>query len=142
MAEAAQARVQEAVNNLVDELDKSKLRKLQGDMHRCAAACCDRGDSTLEQVHRCIEDCSSRVSSAQNVIQSELNNFQERLQRCVLQCQDKVRDQILPTTTENQAKAFRGDYERCVVQCADDHVDLVPGLLKRMKDTVTTLSDR
>jgi len=136
MAEAAQARVQDAVNKLVNDLDRSQLRRLQGEMHTCAAACCQRQEASLEQVHHCIEDCSKGVASAQTFIQGELNNFQERLQRCVLQCQDKVRDKILPSTTEAEVAKFRENYEQCVVHCADSHVDLIPNLFKRMKETL------
>lgn len=45
-------------------------------MHTCAANCCSKQEASLEQVHRCIEDCSKRVTAAQNFIQTELNNFQ------------------------------------------------------------------
>ncbi|GAB6023183.1 hypothetical protein CHUAL_008008 [Chamberlinius hualienensis] len=134
MAEQAQTRVQKAVNELVNELDRTHLRKVQGDMHRCAANCCDNGNFTLEQVHRCIEDCSKDITSAQNFVQEELNNYQNRLQRCVISCQDSIRDKIVPSTTDEEMNKHKANFEKCVIKCADTHVDLIPGLLVRMRE--------
>ncbi|XP_013777296.1 protein FAM136A-like [Limulus polyphemus] len=134
MAQEAQARVQKAVNSMVEELDKSCLRKMQGDMHRCAASCCDKTGMNIDEVHRCIETCSEKMNKAQNYVQNELSNYQDRIQRCVMQCQDAIRDNVTPETTEAEVQKYRDQFESCVVKCAETHVDMVPGILKRMKN--------
>ena len=55
------------------------------------------------------------------------------MQRCVLQCQDTIRDRITPGATEEQLGVFKKDFEQCVVKCADTHIDLIPSILKRIK---------
>ncbi|CAG0922144.1 unnamed protein product [Notodromas monacha] len=100
MADAAQIRVQDAVTQMINDLDKLTLRRMQGDMHRCAARCCDDRESHLEAIHRCIENCAIPLNKAQTKVQGEMQQFQNRLQRCVLTCQDKVQDTLRPETTE------------------------------------------
>ncbi|CAN8000071.1 unnamed protein product [Ixodes pacificus] len=134
MADEAGARVQKAVESMIQDLDKSCLRRMQGDMHKCAARCCDDMTTTMEGVHRCIESCSEHLNRAQNQIQGELGNFHDRIQRCVMQCQDTVRDQVLPSTTDADAAKYKTQFDTCVVKCADTHIELVPQLLKRMKE--------
>jgi hypothetical protein len=49
---------------------------LQGDMHRCSAKCCDVKTSGLDDVQRCVENCSIPLTQAQNFMQQEVENFQ------------------------------------------------------------------
>lgn len=60
--------------------------------------------------------------------------MQDRLQRCVMSCEDKVRDKISSTTTEGDMAKFREEVEACAVNCADEQVKLIPGLTKKMLD--------
>lgn len=53
-----------------------------------------------------------------------------------MQCQDNIRDKITPSTTEEQIGAFKKDFEQCVVKCADTHIDLIPSMLKRIKEVL------
>jgi hypothetical protein len=62
--------------------------------------------------------------------------LQDRLQRCALECQDKIRDKVTPSTTEADMIKYRGEMEGCVRQCADTYVNLIPNLMKKMKETL------
>ncbi|CAG0878959.1 unnamed protein product [Darwinula stevensoni] len=128
MAEAAQARVQDAVTKMINDLDKSILRKMQGNMHICAAKCCTNTEANLEEVHACIEQCARPLTGAQNYVQSEMQHFQDRLQRCVITCQDGIKDRVLPETTEAQPHADEG---------ASGSSSCVP--VVRWRTTVTTV---
>lgn len=63
-------------------------------MHRCAATCCDNRESSLERVQKCVENCSAPLNWAQNYVQEELGSLQNKLQRCVMNCNDDVRVQL------------------------------------------------
>ncbi|XP_015790437.1 protein FAM136A [Tetranychus urticae] len=134
MSDKAQQMVQDGIKDLIEKIDKDHLRKIQGEMHRCAAKCCDQTDLSLNEVHNCISKCSSEVSKAQNYMSNELANFQNRLERCAMQCQDDIRDKIGPNASEGDVDKFRNKYEDCIVKCADSHVKLLPTMLKRMKE--------
>lgn len=56
----------------------------QGDMHLCAAKCCDDKNASMDNVQGCIERCSAPVNRAQQYLQKELGEYQGRLQRCVM----------------------------------------------------------
>uniref|UniRef100_T1IIX2 Protein FAM136A n=1 Tax=Strigamia maritima TaxID=126957 RepID=T1IIX2_STRMM len=142
MAEATVARVQLAVDKFLTDIDKFSLRKLQANMHACALKCCQNEDASLEQVQRCVQDCSGPLSSAQSYVQTEMNSFQDRLQRGVLECQDKIRDKIGPNTSEDDVMVYRGEFEKCVDKCADTHINLLPLMFKRMKETLSSQNNK
>lgn len=75
------------------------------------------------------------VSNLYNIVNSK-NRFQDRLQRCAMDCQDQVRDKIGPNTTEDDVSKHRGAMEKCVVKCADTHIALIPTLMKRVKEVL------
>lgn len=134
MIEEQKVRVEEAIKNLADEIDKQRLTKIQADMHGCAANCCHNTKYSMEQVHRCIENCSLRLTKAQLFVQNELGNFQNRLQRCVMQCNDEVNDKLGTNPTDAQMRMYTKEFEGCAVKCVDKHLALMPSMLKKMND--------
>ncbi len=91
MAEEAQAKVQTSVKNFVNEVDRNHLRKMEKEMHECAARCCSNNVASMNEVQACVEKCSEGPRRAQQMVQAELQRFQQALDRCVAGCQDKVR---------------------------------------------------
>lgn len=70
------------------------------------------------------------------------NAFQDRIQRCAQSCQDNLRDKISPSTSETQIAAYKKDFEGCVVNCAETHIQLVPAMLKRVKEFLNRTTDQ
>ncbi|KAL5022608.1 hypothetical protein ScPMuIL_001763 [Solemya velum] len=134
--EDAQARVQKAVTSMFQDLDKDVIRKMQADMYLCSAKCCENMSARVEDVQGCIDRCSEKLNKTQTFVQNELQMYQDRLQRCAMDCQDKARDGVGSNTTENEITKFRGEMEKCVVKCADTHINLLPAMYKRMKEIV------
>lgn len=52
-------------------------------MHLCAVKCCDDKTGGIDNLHNCIERCSAPVKRVQKYVK-ELQDFQGRLQRCVI----------------------------------------------------------
>jgi len=129
----AQEKMQAEMGELVNEIDKSHLRKIQLKMHQCAATCCANERASLEETHSCIEVCSRSVHVAQGYVQKEVGGFQERLQRCVLDCQDRTKDKVGVNPTDQEMEGLKTEFEKCAIRCVDDHLKLIPNLLKRMK---------
>lgn len=42
--------------------------------------------------------------------------MQGRLQRCVMECNDKIKDQMPPNPSETEIARFTSDFERCAVK--------------------------
>jgi len=135
MAEAAQSRVQSAMKEFINEIDRSRLRNLERDMHLCAAKCCDDPGANIDDVHRCVERCQQPTVRAQQFVQSELERFQEGLSRCVLQCQDEVKDKVGPNTPEAEIRKYRGEFEGCAINCCDKNIKKLPMLMTKLKTT-------
>jgi len=136
--ENIQNRVQDAITNMIHTLDKEHLRKMQADMYRCSATCCETPQFNMDEAQHCVERCSKPLNEAQNTISQELQSLQDRLQRCAMDCQDKVRDKVGPKTTEVEVSKYRTEMESCVVKCGDTHIALVPAMMKRIKEVLSS----
>ena len=60
-------------------LERENVRKMQGLMFWCSAACCEESLASMQQVHQCIERCHALLAQAQALVSSELEKFQDRL---------------------------------------------------------------
>lgn len=121
MAEAAQSRVQNAMKDFINNIDRTKLRPVQKAMYLCDADCMSDPSASMEEVimrhscatsngnqcdsncmiiitcvqaQRCVERCSAPAQKAQQYVQSELEQFQASLGRCVQMCQDEIKDKV------------------------------------------------
>ncbi|KAH9513203.1 hypothetical protein Btru_034366 [Bulinus truncatus] len=121
---------------MVNSLDTECLRRMQVDMYQCSAKCCQDTKASLEDVQKCIDNCSKDVNKAQAYLQNEIELFQNRLQRCAMSCQDKLRDELPAKPSDKDVERGRFTLEKCVIQCADKHVELVPALTKKMLETL------
>ena len=79
-----------------------------------------------EEMHRCLQQCGEPIARHEAAVMGELQQFQQRIQRCVVQCQDKQAGQTAPDTKK---------YEKCVSECAvfyqKELAQLKPKLLKK-----------
>lgn len=66
--------------------------------------------------------------------------FKDRLQRCAMSCQDKMRDGMPAKPSDQDVQRGRAYMEKCVVECADSHVNLIPTLTKKMLETLKSKS--
>lgn len=53
-------------------------------------------------------------------------------------CQDEVKDKMGANPKESDIDRYRGQFEDCVVKCAESNMKLIPGMLKRMKETISS----
>lgn len=132
-----QKRIEDATKRLVHEIDAEYLRRMQAVMHRCAARCCEDKTSSMESVHRCIQNCSVPLTEAQNYVQEEFSSCQNRLQRCVLECNDTIKDKMGASPSETEVKKYNLEFENCAIKCVDKHVEVLPSMMKRMKDVLS-----
>jgi len=139
MAQKAEAKVQSAITALVDDVDKSFLRNKQYEMHTCASKCCLDKTLSVQQVNECISDCSVPLKTGQTIFQRELEDFQSRLQRCVMVCQDDIKDRVATDTTEAQVNIFKADFEVCAMKCVDQHISNLPNIRRRIQDSFNKL---
>ncbi|XP_022909820.1 protein FAM136A-like [Onthophagus taurus] len=137
MVEQQRQRVEQEMTKMVNEIDRDFLRKMQGTMHRCAAKCCDDNVMSLESVQRCIENCGVQLNESQNYVQRELEGLQHRLQRCVMDCNDTVKDKMGPNPANTEISKYTLMFENCAVKCVDKHLELIPSVMKAIKNVLS-----
>lgn len=86
MIEDQRKRIEKAVADMIQDMYKTHLRKMQSDMHLCAMNCCDdrNRQPSLDNVQSCIEDCAVPLLRAQDYVQHELGELQSNLQNCIM----------------------------------------------------------
>lgn len=90
----------------------------------------------MDSVQMCISSCSKDLAAASQVVQEELANYQNRLNRCAMDCEDKVKDKVPANAKTDQLDRYRAIYEDCVVKCIDTATSGLPGLSTRIKDRI------
>ncbi|XP_032608254.2 protein FAM136A [Taeniopygia guttata] len=136
MAEAAQGRVQAAVESAVQGLEREQIRAMQGAMFRCSARCCEDAAASMQEVQRCIERCHAPLTRAQAIVTAELEQFQDRLSRCSLQCSDQAKDALEAGGSEPRV---RDQLDACLATCGEQHLRLVPSMAKKMRDGLASI---
>ncbi|KAK9505603.1 hypothetical protein O3M35_009615 [Rhynocoris fuscipes] len=136
MVDQQSRKIEDAMKKIVNEIDTDYLRKMQANMHRCAARCCDNSTDSMEQVHRCVQNCSASLTEAENFVKQEFNTVQNRLQRCIMECNDEIRDKAGPSPTDSDMNRYTAEFEKCATKCVDKHIEQLPAMLKRMKEVL------
>ncbi|CAK9817374.1 Protein FAM136A [Anthophora quadrimaculata] len=135
MVEEQQKRVEEHTNKMLEEIDKS-MRKMKGGAYRCAADCCDNEMYTIQKIQKCVQNCNSSLDQAQDYIKDEIERVQNRLQRCVMDCSDRIKDAAGPNPTQRDLEKYSDQFEKCITKCADNYCNMLPNLEKTMKNVL------
>ncbi|XP_042466774.1 protein FAM136A-like [Zingiber officinale] len=119
-----------AAKNLLDPVQDHVNFNLQQAYFKCAYECFDRR-RRQEEINNCVEHCSVPVVNANNLVETEMAKFQERLNRSLMVCQDKfeaAKFQKLKTDAAN-------DLESCVNQAVDDNLVSLPHVVDHIKSS-------
>ena len=136
MAQGAQERVQNSLREFVNHVDKSHLREVERQMHLCAAECCTDKNSSIRDNLACKEKCEIPAAKAQQYLQAELERFQDSLNRCILSCQDDIKDVMTPTPSEAEVEKFKHEFDSCAIKCCDTNIAKLPTLSKRVMEAL------
>lgn len=109
-------------------------------MHRCAAKCCDDSSLSIESVQSCVKGCQTELTSATGYVQREISAFEGKLERCAMDCQDKVREKVAPGTKPEDMDKFRQMYEDCAFKCIDTNIHSLSGMTSRIKANIKAKS--
>lgn len=77
----------------------------------CSAKCCDSAGGQGEAFHACLQSCASPPDKAEQRVQQELMELQQRLSRSMAVCQDKAADIMRDGGKEEKAQRV---LEACV----------------------------
>jgi hypothetical protein len=109
------------------QIDVERIRPFSRAMYLKMAECYNSKSASSNDIQRCLGDASAPAQVAQNVVQNELNQFQKRLERCMMDCRDEVNDRYPTIDAKNQAAA-QGMYDKGAIKCADKHIAMMKSL--------------
>ena len=115
------------MERMIAVLDKSHLRNLQKQSYLCMASCCDASDSA-RSLQDCCNDCERRVQIAEKIVQVSMNDFQERLQRCVKRCQDAAQESLPVNPSDSDIVKAQDSLAHCAANCAQEYEKQIPKL--------------
>ncbi|RDD42746.1 Protein FAM136A [Trichoplax sp. H2] len=152
MMESVASRASAALEEVVKEVEDRYIRKLQADCrmvscvvegkaYRCCAACCENKSLTGHLVQDCVTNCVSDVNRAQEICNQEFGNFQERLNRCALDCQDKIKDKMSSNMNDVEMSKLTKQMEQCFSECVDTRIKLLAKMRKRLASQLDKMVD-
>jgi hypothetical protein len=100
------SKVEGDLTNMVDEIERLKLRPMGRQMYSCIVSCYDKAgkNGRKEQIEQCAQQCQIPYQQAQAVTQQEIGNFQNRLQNGMMQCQNDAQAMVTPDMQGNDKK--------------------------------------
>lgn len=131
-----QEKLQRAVHNMMETVERERIRPLQRKSHLKIADCFGNTKASSSEVEQCANNCFVPLQHIQSAVQREMNQFQDRLSRCSMDCQDQARDRFSDSKDEAGAKKFMNS---CMSTCVDRHISLlksVQGALERDIDAM------
>ncbi len=89
-----------------------------------------------EQIEQCSQQCQMPYQRAAAVTQQEIGNFQNRLSRAMMQCNDDAQSMVTPDMQHDTRKMKR--VEDSLLKCMEGVVNNGRESLKPMKQRVET----
>ena len=97
--QAKQRELQSKLEAMLASVEDERLRPMRKQGFLAMAKCCDLSDPTAYQ--QCLQKAQLPEQRASQVVQTELNDFQGRLQRAIATCQDDVKDGSRAASDQN-----------------------------------------
>lgn len=132
------AKIEGEAKVTMDEIERTLLRPISRNSYACILKCHDDAGTrgTSEQLQHCAQNCQRNFQMSQSIMQQEVNQFQERLNRSMMQCQDEARDLMTPDiqSNPNQMRKIEDKIVKCMSKTVDHHIGLLKPLKKRIAD--------
>lgn len=123
----------QAMERMISVLDKNHLRHLQKESYMCMARCCDTS-ATAADLQHCCQECERKVQIAEKTVQVSMNDFQERLQRCVQRCQDAAQESLPVSPSDKDVTKAQEALANCAANCAEEYEKQIPKLQATLVD--------
>lgn len=135
-AQALNAKIEAAATGVLDEMERTTVRKVARKGLECVLKCYDKAGTSgsNDSLQHCSNNCQMPSQQANQFVQQEVGQFQNRLNRSMMECQDRAKDMMYPGI-ENDAKKM-GQVENQLLKCMSSTVDAHIGLLKPMRQRI------
>ncbi|KAL3910562.1 MAG: hypothetical protein SGILL_007647 [Bacillariaceae sp.] len=136
-ANGLNAKMEGEASKVLDDIERNYMRKVARESFNCAVKCYDKAGKSgpAEALEQCARNCQIPYQQSSAHVQQEVNQFQNRLNRNMQECQEKARDMIKPGMESDPNKMAK--VENALIDCMGRQVDEHIKLLKPMKDRIT-----
>ena len=107
--------LQDDMEKLQDNMIDKIFRPLMKDAFSCAAKCCITAKS--RDLNNCANDCQKKMPMMQQIVQQEMQTFQQRLQRCQMNCNEEAQDKVSMADMSMLSDSARDQLQNQVMQC-------------------------
>lgn len=137
-AQALNAKMEGEAKIVLDDIERTLLRPIARKSYACVVSCYDKAGSkgAPEQLEQCSRQCQIPYQKAHNMVQQEVAQFQDRLNRSMISCNDEAKDMMTADVMDNPSKMTR--VEDVVLKCISKTVDTHIGLLAPMKKRIAS----
>ena len=125
----------------VSQIETERLRPLQRNTYLKMAECCN-SKSSSQDVERCVRGCASPGQIVQQVIQNEIGQLQNRLERCSMQCQDEVQDKYPNLTSLSGNPGAEAMMTKCASSCVDKHIAMLKSIKYNIDSKIDEVTKR
>lgn len=74
------------------------------------------------------QNCERKVQIAEKTVQISMNDFQERLQRCIQRCQDSAQESLPVNPSDKDVAKAQDKLANCAAACAQEYEKQIPKL--------------
>ncbi|KAL3921145.1 MAG: hypothetical protein SGARI_006757, partial [Bacillariaceae sp.] len=136
-ANALNAKMEGKATEVLDDIERNWVRKVARESFACATKCYDKAGKSgpAEALEQCARNCQVPYQQSSALVQNEVNQFQNRLNRNMQECQEKARDLIKPGMESDPSQMAK--VEQSLINCMSKQVDEHIKLLRPMKDRIT-----
>ena len=80
--------LQNSFRKLEVDLKDTEYRSLAKKSFQCATKCCINSDAAA--IDSCVNECTQPLMHYQKFVQQQVQTFQQRLQRCQMDCNEEI----------------------------------------------------
>lgn len=131
------ARMEGEAKLALDEIDRIHLRPIARNSYACVLKCYDDAGNKgpAEQIAHCSRQCQTPYEMANNIVQQEVGQFQNRVSRAMMSCNDEASAMITPDVQRDARKMKKVEDKvlSCISKAVDDHVKQLGPMKQRIQ---------
>jgi cellobiose-specific phosphotransferase system component IIA len=145
-AERLQYKIQNEAEKTLSQIENTILRPIARTAYSCVVDCYDKASTTgsKELLQSCSNNCQKVHESVNSLIGREINEYQNRVNRSMMQCQDEVSGLMTHDMMENDRKRKKMEHKvlNCLEKAVKDHVKQLEPMKCRIADSVKEIEKR
>ena len=94
-------------------------------------------------IDKCLDNQQRPVQKIMEIVNSEISEWQKRLQRCSQSCKDNVETDYYQRDTKSVGvqESMQKEFNKCNMQCADKHIDLLKSIKQKIESDISRIQD-